>query len=202
MVNTLSQLRILIDGKETLAKRELLFGRTTEIIELQETNLENILVVKNRLPDMIELLNRGLTCDYRILYEVIMMGIKTNLVELQKRVNERETAKQENLLHREDYMARTFGENSQQRYEASEAILRFDDILLRNRATKFKEFLDGNNEKSTKAFCRLSKDGGVCDDMSQIKNARGETFVTEEDRGAHISEFYSNIYKKKVGQYH
>jgi exonuclease III len=135
VVNTLAQLKILIDGKEILAKRETLFGRTTEIIELQEMNSENILLVKNRLPDMTELLDRGLTCDYRILYEVILMGVKTNLVEFQGRVKEREAAKREDLLRREDYMARTFGENSQQRYEASEAILRFDDILLRNRAT-------------------------------------------------------------------
>jgi hypothetical protein len=34
--------------------------------------------------------------------------------------------------------------------------------------------------------------------MSQIRNERGEKFKTEDERGAHISEFYSNIYKKRL----
>jgi hypothetical protein len=41
-----------------------------------------------------------------------------------------------------------------------EKLLQFDDINLKERATRFKEFLDVNNEKATKAFCRLSKEGG------------------------------------------
>jgi hypothetical protein len=154
--------------------------------------------VKNRLPNLEELLGRGLSFEYINLYEIIMIGVKTNLTEMQKRVNIRDTAKRDGLLQREEYMANMFGENSQQRYEASEAILRFDDIILRNKATKFREFLDINNEKSTRAFCRLSKEGGTCDDLTQIKDDRGNNFSTEKERGVHITGFYSKIYKKRL----
>jgi hypothetical protein len=154
--------------------------------------------VKNRLPNVEDLLGRGLSCDYITLYEIIMIGVKTNLTELQKRVNLRDNAKRDWLIQREEYMSDTFGENSQQRYEASEALLRFDDVILRSKATKFKEFLNINNEKSTKAFCRLSKEGGMCDDLTQIKDNQGNIFRSEKERGLHIMGFYSEIYKKRL----
>jgi hypothetical protein len=47
-----------------------------------------------------------------------------------------------------------------------------DDIDLKNRAVKFREFLEINNEKATKAFCRLGKEVGICDDITQIVNER------------------------------
>jgi hypothetical protein len=91
-----------------------------------------------------------------------------------------------------------FGENSQQWYDSKDAILRFDDVQLKARAVKFREFLDVNNEKATKAFCRLSKEGGLCDDIGQIKGGDGQAFSTSKDRGKYIAEFYSSIYKKKL----
>jgi hypothetical protein len=180
--------------EENIRRREELSGVTPDLVEERNVNSNNMRVVKNRLPNLEELLGRGLSCDYRNLYEIIMIGVKTNLTELQKRVNIRDNAKRDRLIQREEYMSDTFGENSQQRYEASEALLRFDDVILRNKATKFKEFLDINNEKSTKAFCRLSKD-----DLTQIKNNQGNIFRSEQERGLHITGFYSEIYKKKTG---
>jgi hypothetical protein len=73
-----------------------------------------------------------------------------------------------------------------------------DDIDLKNRAVKFREFLDFNNEKATKAFCKLGKEGGVCDDISQIVNDRGEDFSTEIGRGEHIRGYYETLYKKRL----
>jgi hypothetical protein len=86
------------------------------------------------------------------------------------------------LVRREDYMKRTFGENSQQRHDIREEILRLNDMMLRERANKVKEFLDVNNERATKAFCRLSKEGGLCDDTTQIRDESGNIFRDKKGR--------------------
>ncbi len=52
--------------------------------------------------------------------------------------------------------------------------------------------------KATRAFCRLSKEGGLCDDIGQIKGDDGRAFASVEHRGKHIAGFYSKIYKKKL----
>jgi hypothetical protein len=85
-----------------------------------------------------------------------------------------------------------------QAIEEKEKLLRHDDRNLKDRATKFKEFLDCNNEKVTKAFCKLSKEGGLCDDMTQICGDDEKPFVTDEDRQKHVRKFYEKLYKRKL----
>jgi hypothetical protein len=153
-------------------------------------------VIKGRLPLLTELLGRFFTCNFRTLYEGIIMGVKNVLMEIQRRRRSEDNVVRERLLVREGRMRTVFGENSQQWFDAKEAILRFDNVKLKERATKFREFLDANNEKATKAFCRLSKEGGVCDDINQIRGGNGEVFSTNKERGKYIAGFYSGIYKK------
>jgi hypothetical protein len=95
-------------------------------------------------------------------------------------------------------MSATFGDDSVQAMDEREKLLRFDDVDLKNRAEKFKEFLDWNNEKATKAFCRLGREGGLCDDITQIKNNEGNAFNTGAERGEHIRKYYEGLYKKKL----
>jgi hypothetical protein len=79
-------------------------------------------------------------------------------------------------------MSRVFGENSLQRLEVKDEILRCDDAELKENAIRFKDFLDMNNERATSAFCRLSKEGGLCDDLSQIRDGGGNKFSSKENR--------------------
>ncbi len=155
-------------------------------------------VIRNRLPTIEDLMGRAFTCNYRTLYEGIIMGVKNALMEIQRRRRTDDNTVREKLLIIEERMRTVFGVNTQQWFDAKEAILRFDDVKLKERATKFREFLDANNEKATKEFCRLSKEGGVCDDISQIRDDNGDTFKTDKDRGEHIARFYREIYKKQL----
>jgi exonuclease III len=194
----LVQLNILIREKETLGRQVRVDGGNIETRRNLETNQTNIGVIKDRLPDINELMGRAFTCNYRTLYEGVIMGVKNVLMEIQRRRRVDDNIVRDKLLLNEDRMRTVFGVNSQQWFDAKESILRFDDVKLKERATKFREFLDANNEKATKAFCRLSKEGGVCDDISQIKDNNGATFQTDKDRGQHIAKFYSDIYKKQL----
>jgi hypothetical protein len=87
-----------------------------------------------------------------------------------------------------------FGFDSIQAEDEREKLLRMDDLDLKSRAVKFREFLDNNNEKATKAFCRLGKEGGVCDDITQIVKDNGEEFEGDNERGEHIRGYYKMLY--------
>jgi hypothetical protein len=196
--DNLAQLNILLKEKENIVRLITVHGNDNVYIHRTMTVEANIEVIKGRLPTIRELLGREFVCNYRMLYEGIIMGIKNSLMNIQISIDKNNKRMREQLLFREEYVKGIFGENSQQWYDAREAILRHDDANLKDRATKFREFLDTNNEKATRAFCRLSKEGGLCDDISQIKNENGNPFESNEQREKFISGYYSNIYKKKL----
>ncbi len=194
----LAQLNILLREKEQLLGLASINGNDIEFIRRMHTVDLNIGVIKERLPSLRELVGRDFSSNYRILYEGIIMGVKNALLDIQSKLDKMKKQVREQLLLREDYVKQVFGENSQQWFDAREAILRHDDANLKDRANKFRAFLDTNNEKATRAFCRLSKEGGLCDDISQIRGEDGQAFQTSENRGKYISGYYSNVYKKKL----
>jgi exonuclease III len=58
LVNNLVQVKILTVGKELINRREIIHGSSQEISELRDINVNNIQVVRDRLPDIDELLGR------------------------------------------------------------------------------------------------------------------------------------------------
>jgi hypothetical protein len=192
------QMDLLIRESELITKLLSIRGEDVILRERAETTEANINVIYNRLPSIDEMLNRNFSCDFRQLYEVCTMGIKNRLVALQKQRAVELKLQRENIIDRIHYLERKFGENSIQASDEREKLLRLDDRNLKERATKFKEFLDVNNEKATKVFCRLSKEGGVLDDQSAIKNNNGVAFENETSRNEHIRGYYEQLYKKKL----
>ncbi len=106
--------------------------------------------------------------------------------------------KREKLCKRMERMEILFGSESDQMMDAVLALNNFDNIQLRERAEKYREFVLNNNEKPTKAFCLLGKENNVAGDIDQIKGNNGETFENEESRKEYIRKFYSDLYKKKL----
>jgi exonuclease III len=180
--DNVTQLYILMNEKKA-SQEEQLVNDSIDVQMRIEINAINMNVIKGRMPDFSELINRQFNCNYRILYEGLIMGVKNVLLEIQKRMKSDDKLLRERLLRREEYTKNVFGERSQQWHDAKVAILRFDDVQLKERAVKFREFLDVNKEKATRAFCRLSKDGGLCDHIGQIKGEDGRAFNTSEERG-------------------
>ena len=172
-------------------------GENEEIRDRITQGEANIALIMARLEEY-HILERQFTCNYRTLYEVCMMGIKNKLMTIQGRIKQDTVRMREYLLSKSDYLKQTFGTESVQYLDAREDILRFDDRELREKAGKYKEFLDENNEKPTKAFCRLSKQSGCNDDIAQIRKGNGEEFGTGKERGEHIGAFYSTLYKKRL----
>jgi exonuclease III len=84
LLNGIVQLNILLGEKVTtlrLYERRGLGENLEERIAQINNNIE---LVKRRLPDIDELLDRGIDCNYRVLYEVIGMEIKNRLLKIQK----------------------------------------------------------------------------------------------------------------------
>jgi hypothetical protein len=196
--DSIVQLDLLIREKELL---ETLKKKGIGQLDIEQrilTNNENVNTTVNRLPGISVQIDRELTCSYGSLYEVVVINLKNKLMAIQTARDRIEHIFRTDQLNRIQYYENTFGIDSIQAEDEREKLLRMDDIDLKNRAVKFREFLDINNEKATKVFCRLGKEGGVCDDITQIVNDRGEEFVTENDRGEHIRGYYETVYKKRL----
>jgi hypothetical protein len=198
LTRTLVQLDLLVKEREIVNNLIGRLGITDELRERASNVDINIGVVNRRLPVLTDLLGGRFSCNFRSLYEAIMMGLKNALMILQERKRSEEARKREWLIESIHQMERVFGEQSDQAESARGNLLRFDDVKLKERASRFRDFLDANNERATKAFCRLSKEGGLCDDLTQIKDKDGNNFSNEKDREEHIRGFYETLYKKKM----
>jgi hypothetical protein len=180
-----TQMNILVQERMSLL-REQLVNDNIRVRERLENNTLNMNVVKGRLPLLTDLVSREFNFDYRVLYEGMIMGVKNVLMGIQKQKSRDDKMFREQLLRREEYTKSVFGENSQQWFDSKDAILRFDDVQLKAWAVKFREFLNVNNEKATRAFCRLSKEGGLCDDIGQIKGGGMEEPLVQVMIGVNI----------------
>jgi hypothetical protein len=198
LTNNVSQLDILIREKELINHVLKLRGDNIVLNERLNTVDRNIVTVMDRLPTFVDLMERDFTCDFRKLYEVTVMNLKNRLVALQnKRILER-NEERDGILNRIQYMEHKFGANSVQTNDEKEKLLRFDDAKLKEKAIIFRDFLDANNEKATKVFCKLSKDGGLCDDQEVIRDSNGEGFGDPRHRTEYIRRYYEGVYKKRL----
>jgi hypothetical protein len=197
LTRDVAQLDILIRGLEL----NLLIVNTAaggEIVEENiRTGIENIRVVTNRLEGF-NILERDFTCNYRSLYEVVLISLKNKLMEVQGRIKANKTKFRDDLIKRCEYMADKFGEQLLQAEDCRAELLRHDDVNLKMRAGKYREFLESNNEKATRAFCRLNKEGGCNDDVTQIRDDDNAVFKSNNERGKYIGKFYSELLKKKL----
>jgi hypothetical protein len=160
LLNNIIQLNILTLEKEQIIRRGQFDGEDANWRQELETNRIIMELVNDRLPTIRAMMGRDFVCGYRTLYEGIIMNVKSVVLGVQQRRARDEKLVRDRLVMREDYIKRIFGEQSQQWHDVRDEILRHDDVRLKERAVKFKDFLDRNNEKATKAFCRLSKEGG------------------------------------------
>jgi hypothetical protein len=85
VVNNITQLNILVLEKEQLNRRALLEGEDDNLIRALETNRINMQLVNDRLPTISTMMGREFRCDFRTLYEGIIMGVKNALMGVQKR---------------------------------------------------------------------------------------------------------------------
>jgi hypothetical protein len=136
-----AQLDIIIRNAELIKILILVErGDKEELEDRMRNTMENIGITINRLRGM-NILEREYQCNYRALYEVSMMGLKNKLMEVQARMKWDKDRARDYCVNRVDYMAGQFGTFSVQAEDCRKELLRFDDMDLKNRAGKFKEFL-------------------------------------------------------------
>ena len=128
----------------------------------------------------------------------MIMGLKNRLIGVQVKAEKMEKAGRKQLVSIREMYERLEGKNSEGWLEANEAILNMDDLKVKKRAGKFREFLENNNEKPTKIFFRLGKEKSGDDDITQIRDDRGVVFEDGKQREKYINDFYGQLYKKKA----
>jgi hypothetical protein len=172
-------------------------GHLWNRLNFLQNELENTI---ENLPNINFVLELEFTCGWMTLYEIVSQGLKESLLELQKSIKRNENLCRENLLKKLLRMESLFGQYSVQAGDVIQEINRFDEERLKERATKYREFILNVNEKPTRAFCLLGKENNLMDDIEQIKDEGGGNFADNQSRGEYIRNFYRNLYKKKLHQ--
>jgi exonuclease III len=78
-----TQMNILVQEKRLLLREQML-NDNIRVRERLENNILNMNVVKGRLPLLSDIVSRDFSCDYRVLYEGMIMGVKNVLLGIQK----------------------------------------------------------------------------------------------------------------------
>ena len=143
----------------------------------------------DNLPGVEEMLRGDFSCNKKSLYEVMIMGLKNRLIGVQVQAEKMEKAGRKQLVSIREMYERLEGKNSAGWLEANEAILNMDDLKVKRRAGKFREFLENNNEKPTKIFLRLGKEKSGDDDITQIRDDRGGGFCGWKAKGKIYKQF-------------
>jgi len=165
--------------------------------ELEMINLD-IVGILEQLPPTDEILQREFSCNKRTLYEMVIMGMKNRLLNIQILHNKERGMEKLNLLKMVRKAKIENGIESLEFKIAQDNLLTFEDNKLKQRASKFRDFFNMNTEKGTKAFCRLGKSKTVGENLERICKPNGEKFATDIDRTKHIQRFWANIYKKRL----
>jgi len=163
-----------------------------------DTLLRRLNLLVEELPAVDIILELEFTCDFKGLYEAVVNNLRLSLIELQHQDKKVKNLKRERLLNVVRRMETTFGIESEQFSDAILELNRFDDMELKERANKYRDFVLSNNERPTKAFCLLGKENNLVDDLEQIKDSNGVAFVDDLSRKEYIRNFYGELYKKKL----
>jgi len=188
----------LIKEYMDLESEGLLRGQVNLYTDRMNVLLEQIVVEIDSLPTMDMLLEGEFSCDWSTLYEVVTGNLKNAIMELQAKVRKDENSHRELLLRKIRRMEENFGRESEQVSDSIKDLNNHDNIVLKRKADKYKEFILDNNEKPTRAFCLLGKENNLLDDMEQIKDQDNLNFETENDRKEYIRKYYETLYKKKI----
>ena len=90
------------------------------------------------------------------------------------------------------------GKDSEGWKRCNEDLLNINDIQLKRRAGKYRDFFEQNNEKLTSIFFSQGKEKEGDDNIGRIRNDLGRVFTNDKDREKYIRNFYSNLYKRRI----
>ena len=171
---------------------EVVFGgEVAHKIEEKELEIEELL---GELPGIAELMEMDFTCDFRKLYEVLIMGIKNRLLGIQVNNKNRESREKRLLQEMKTMYEEMEGKNSEGWKRCNDDILELNDRDLKRRAGRYREFFEQNNEKQTGIFFNLGKEKDGDDNTERIKNENGENFENCKQRCEYIRRYYEKLY--------
>ena len=198
IARSIGQMKIALNDYFELDKR-INMGYNDHVSCARKNEIKNNLWAQvQTLPLFNELLEGNLTCTWTVLYEVVANNLRNSLLDYQAVLKRITNLKRDYLREKVVRMATNFGDFSEQCYDAIRELNNLDDLLLKEKASKYKEFVLANNERPTRAFCLLGKENNLMDDIGQIKDDNGVAFVNERDRGRYIKDFYGNLYKRRL----
>ncbi len=143
------------------------------------------------------LVDRNMSCSHRTFYEVLLNEYKNRIIALQGGLDKDRKYKRKWLEKRIGVYEQLFGKGSEQHKQCEEDLIQHDTSQLKEETSKYIRFMQENNEKKTRKFCKLGKNTSTVDAISQILKADGSEFEGKGERVKHIRENFTRICTRK-----
>jgi len=144
------------------------------------------------LPGMAVLENIDLDCEDDIFLEILIMGIKHQVLSFQQNFFKMRNAKQKYLEGRIKELKLNFEHNRIAILNSERQLSELNEAAMREDLEKLRNFDRLNNEKLTAHFVRIAKSTKCESSLEQIND---ENFANNEERNAFITNYYRDVYK-------
>jgi hypothetical protein len=152
-------------------------------------NLEN-------LPNWETLCQFNNRVNSKDLFCAITDRITDKVSGMQKKLCRFKNMKKSNLEKKIENLGKEYKLNEKEICKAEKDLRNLNDYELRHLISEKKMFENLNHEQPSKTFLDLAKAIAKNDDISAIRDSDGNVFNSENDRDKHITDFFSNLYRK------
>ena len=139
--------------------------------------------------------NLNLSIDYDLFLNTLVNNIIIRVSDYQREIN-RSMKAQLNFFHSE-FIRLSNSNNFFEARKVEDEILRLKEKKIKNILSNSKFWLLTENERASKAFCKLGKPLKKTSSLNEIRNQNGDIFSTENERIDFITTFFRDIYSKK-----
>ncbi len=194
-IGTLTQNLFEIDELKT---REAMDGPTPLLTMLIEGKRGEIRGNLENLPSMEFLDSLTLTHTHDIFLETLILCVKNNALQEQRRLIKIKNLKKSDLISRVKSLKKVNFEDRDNNaiFRAEAALSNFVEKELKNELENYKKFELLNAERITPHFMSLVKNSTKNDCPTKICNNDGVPFENTADLKQHIGDYFKNIYKK------
>jgi hypothetical protein len=168
---------------------------TEESIQLLRREVVQLL---DELPRLDYFESLTLTCDDKSFFETLIMSVKNVTLSAQHNYYKTKTVSKETLKKRITELKKDFLRNQDEVFALEGRLSRLVDADLTEELRLVKNFERLNDEKITPHFLALAKQPDSDALLSDIRQDNGIEFIDSNDRERYITEYYKELYKKKI----
>ena len=170
-------------------------------LELAAKNTE-IRIHRDSMWDIDVLTGLNLVPSDEFFLESLLSCVKGSIISYQTWFKKMETAKKSKLIKDLNELKSNYEENANEIYALENVLNELVHKNIQAKVKSMKIFECLNAEKPTPMFLNLAKKTKSNQKLENIKKPDGTVFSTNSERNDYIVNYYSELYKKPIGERH